>query len=68
MNIILTGFMATGKSEIGRELARLLKMEFADTDDLIEEKVEMKISEIFVKKGEKYSVDEINKLKSLGYL
>lgn len=49
--------MATGKSEVGREIARLLKMEFADTDDLIEEKVEMKISEIFAKKGEKYFRD-----------
>jgi len=57
MNIILTGFMATGKSEVGKELARLLKMEFIDTDDLIEEKVEMKISEIFAKKGEKYFRD-----------
>ena len=57
MNIVLTGFMATGKSEVGKEIARLLKMEFIDTDDLIEEKVEMKISEIFIKKGEKYFRD-----------
>lgn len=49
--------MATGKSEVGRELARLLKMDFIDTDDLIEEKVEMKIPEIFEKKGEKYFRD-----------
>lgn len=46
--------MATGKSEVGKELARLLEMEFIDTDDLIEEKLEMKISEIFAKKGEKH--------------
>ncbi|MBI5574427.1 MAG: shikimate kinase [Elusimicrobia bacterium] len=57
MNVVLTGFMATGKSEVGKELARLLKMEFIDTDDLIEEKVEMKIPEIFAKKGEKYFRD-----------
>ena len=57
MNIILTGFMATGKSEVGKELARLLEMEFIDTDDLIEEKLEMKISEIFAKKGEKFFRD-----------
>jgi shikimate kinase len=57
MNIILTGFMATGKSEVGKELARLLEMEFIDTDDLIEEKVGMKISEIFAKKGEKFFRD-----------
>ncbi|MDO8733548.1 MAG: shikimate kinase [Elusimicrobiota bacterium] len=57
MNIILTGFMATGKSEVGKELASLLEMEFIDTDDLIEEKLEMKISEIFAKKGEKHFRD-----------
>ncbi|HAX61539.1 MAG TPA: shikimate kinase [Elusimicrobia bacterium] len=57
MNIVLTGFMATGKSEVGKELARLLEMEFVDTDDLIEEKSEMKIPEIFAKKGEKYFRD-----------
>ena len=57
MNIVLTGFMATGKSEVGKDLARLLEMEFIDTDDLIEEKVEMKISEIFAKKGEKFFRD-----------
>lgn len=57
VNIILTGFMATGKSEVGKELARLLKMEFIDTDDLIEKKVGMKISEIFAKKGEKHFRD-----------
>jgi len=57
VNIILTGFMTTGKSEVGKELARLLEMEFIDTDDLIEEKVEMKIPEIFAKKGEKFFRD-----------
>ncbi|MBN1383664.1 MAG: shikimate kinase [Elusimicrobia bacterium] len=54
MNIILTGFMATGKSEVGREIARLLKMDFTDTDFLIEKKTGMKISDIFAQKGEKY--------------
>ena len=49
--------MATGKSEVGKELARLLEMEFIDTDDLIEEKLEMKIPEIFAKKGEKHFRD-----------
>lgn len=57
MNIVLTGFMATGKSDVGREIARLLNMEFVDIDELIEEKVEMKIPEIFAEKGEKYFRD-----------
>jgi shikimate kinase len=57
MNIILTGFMATGKSDVGREIARLLKMNFVDTDVLITEKAGMKISDIFAEKGEKYFRD-----------
>ncbi|MDD5687931.1 MAG: shikimate kinase [Elusimicrobia bacterium] len=57
MNIILTGFMATGKSDVGREIARLLKMKFVDTDVLITEKAGMKISDIFSEKGEKYFRD-----------
>jgi len=57
MNIILTGFMATGKSDVGHELARLLNMKFVDTDLLIEKKVGVKISDIFAKKGEKYFRD-----------
>ena len=49
--------MATGKTEVGRSLARFMKMRFVDTDDLIEEREDTKISEIFSKKGEKYFRD-----------
>ena len=35
-NIILTGYRATGKTTVGRELARALGFEFVDTDKLIE--------------------------------
>jgi shikimate kinase len=35
-NLVLTGFMGTGKTTVGRELARKLDMEFVDTDELIE--------------------------------
>ena len=37
MLIFLTGFMAAGKSRIGRELASLLGHDFVDLDDQIEE-------------------------------
>ena len=57
MNIILTGFMATGKTDIGMSIARLMKMKFIDTDELIEYREDMKISEIFSVKGEKYFRD-----------
>jgi len=52
-NIILTGFMATGKTTVGKLLAAQLNYEFVDTDELIEARSGMKISEIFRTKGEK---------------
>ena len=57
MNIILTGFMGTGKSVTGRWLANELGLEFLDTDDLVEQKEALKITEIFKTKGEKYFRD-----------
>lgn len=50
--IILTGFMATGKSEIGRRLARELGRVFIDTDGMVEAKVGRPIAEIFATEGE----------------
>lgn len=52
MNIILIGFMGVGKSEVGRALADKLKLNFLDTDELIEKTEERKIAEIFSKEGE----------------
>ena len=54
MKIVLTGFMGTGKTSVGRELSRGLGYSFFDTDDLIEEREGMPISLIFKKKGEDY--------------
>jgi len=51
-NLILIGMMASGKSTIGRLLAKKLKLRFYDTDFIIEKKTKMKIYEIFKKKGE----------------
>ncbi len=53
-NIILTGFMASGKSAVGKGLAKRLKMDFVDTDELIEKKEGVEISQIFQEKGEPY--------------
>lgn len=52
--VILTGFMGTGKSSVGRKLAARLNESFVDTDDLIERSEGSSISEIFVSKGEGY--------------
>lgn len=54
MNIVLTGFMGTGKSVTGRWLAKELNLDFLDSDELIEKKEGIKISEIFSTKGEPY--------------
>lgn len=53
-NIILIGFMGSGKSTLGRLIADSLDMTFIDTDEYIEDKEGMSISKIFELKGEKY--------------
>lgn len=51
-NIVLTGFMGTGKTSTGRVLARKLGTRFIDTDKLIEKEAGILIREIFEKLGE----------------
>lgn len=53
-NIILIGFMASGKSTLGKKLANKLEFDFIDTDDLIEKSEQISINEIFETKGEDY--------------
>ncbi len=53
-NLVLCGFMGSGKSTIGHLLAEKLGMRFVDTDTYIEEKEGMTISRIFEEKGEEY--------------
>ena len=52
-SIVLVGMPGSGKTTIGKELARQLCREFVDTDDLIRKKYG-DISEIFRQKGEDY--------------
>ncbi len=51
-NLVLSGFMGTGKSTVGRILAQRLNMQFADTDTHIEAEAGMTVSEIFRVHGE----------------
>jgi shikimate kinase/3-dehydroquinate synthase len=51
-NIILTGFMGTGKTTIGKLLASRLGREFIDTDELIQVRHGRSIPEIFLELGE----------------
>ena len=50
-NLVLTGFMGTGKTTVGRLLAERLGLEFVDTDELIESRAGP-IPEIFERDGE----------------
>ena len=66
-NIVLIGMMGSGKSSIGKILSKKLKLTFVDIDEKIEETENLKISEIFKKKGENYfrKVEEKISLKFL---
>ena len=54
MKVVLLGYMASGKSAVGRILAKKNSFQFIDLDDFIEEKEQLTISEIFKVKGEVY--------------
>ncbi|MGN0149864.1 MAG: shikimate kinase [Clostridia bacterium] len=54
MNIVLTGFMASGKTEISKAVEQMSAYKRLDTDDMIAEEAKMTINEIFEKYGEEY--------------
>ena len=53
-NIVLVGFMGTGKTSVGQRLAQKLNRSYIDTDDVIERDNEMIIADIFREHGESY--------------
>ncbi|ULC58684.1 AAA family ATPase [Flaviramulus sp. BrNp1-15] len=54
MILVLIGYMASGKSSLGKKLAEKLDYEFVDLDDFIENKENASVSNIFKNKGEIY--------------
>lgn len=54
MVVVLIGYMGSGKSTIGKEMATLLSYNFLDLDDYISEREETTITDIFKEKGEIY--------------
>ena len=63
-NIVLVGFMGTGKTSVGKRLAERLEMLMIDTDDIIAEDSGMAIPDIFARYGEAHFRD----LESAGCL
>ena len=54
MKVVLLGYMASGKSVVGIELAKKMNYPFFDLDSFIEEKENLFISKIFESRGEVY--------------
>lgn len=53
-NVVIIGFMGSGKSSVGRELARATQRFFVDSDFMISDRENLSIPEIFSLKGEEY--------------
>ena len=56
-NIILCGFMGSGKTVVGKELAKIMGRRFVDTDELVERKQGIPIKAIFEAYGEEFFRD-----------
>ncbi|WP_194768767.1 shikimate kinase [Tamlana sp. I1] len=54
MIIVLIGYMASGKTSIGKKLANKLNYAFVDLDDVIEERENASVTKVFKTKGEIY--------------
>jgi len=68
-NIILVGFMGTGKSAVGHLLAKRLKYRFVDLDERIQKKAGATIAQIFAKEGEPgFRVREAQEVKAAAEL
>lgn len=52
MNVILIGFMGTGKTSVGKRLAKRLGWKFVDVDALVEASAKMPIAKVFSERGE----------------
>lgn len=69
-NIVLVGFMGTGKTTVGRLIAEKTDMPLIDMDTLIEERAGKRISDIFAQDGEPHfralERDVVRELSSRG--
>jgi shikimate kinase len=56
-NLVLVGFMGSGKSCVGKQAAQKLDFQFVDTDELIERRMGKSINDIFARYGESFFRD-----------
>lgn len=64
--LFLVGFMASGKSSLGKKIATAFEMEFVDLDEVIEAAEGRRINDIFEQKGEEvFRIIEAEQLKAL---
>ena len=56
-NLYLVGFMGTGKTTIGRELAKTMGRKFLDTDQVLEKRFGKSVNQIFADEGEAFFRD-----------
>ena len=54
MVIFLVGYAGSGKSSLGKRLARRMGLRFVDTDNVVEQEVGAPIADIFHYEGEEY--------------
>jgi 3-phosphoshikimate 1-carboxyvinyltransferase len=64
-NLVLTGMRCSGKTRLGKKIARLLKREFVDIDDEIEKSERMRIADIISRFGWPYFRNVEQKICSL---
>lgn len=68
VSIFLVGYMASGKTTVGKKLAQILNMEFVDMDDEVEKRSGRKIKDIFEQDGEEtFRKLESKTLLKVGY-
>ncbi|MCD6366791.1 MAG: shikimate kinase [Bacteroidales bacterium] len=66
MKVFLVGYMASGKSNLGRKLAHIMKLKFIDLDQFIEKKTNKTIPYIFRTEGEEiFREIELESLKEI---
>ena len=50
--LLLSGFMATGKTTVGRLVAQAVRVDFVDLDEMVEQRTGVSVAELFARDGE----------------